>query len=326
MMAVHSRGALREGGHHERLHQRDLPRPGRRARRARLRAREPVLLRQAARGARPARDRAAGRRSSAARRTTTRAAIRSARSSGAISCCAAGASRAWSSAEDAERAAKQPLGIAEAGRKGGGYYPAFLDLVRRQLRRDYEEDDLDRGGPDRLHHARSAAAGHGRARAGAGARRVSTRPKRKGAHGLEGVVVVTTPQTGEVIAMVGGRQPASTASTARSMRERPIGSLVKPVIYLTALETGRYTPRHAGRRRPGRREAAERRRVDARELRQGGPRPGAAGARARAVAESRDRATRPRRRASDASRTRSSSSAWREPPASCRRCCSARPT
>ena len=51
---VHSRIAIREGGHHERLHQRDLPGPGRPPRGARLRSREPVLFRQAAPRAEPA--------------------------------------------------------------------------------------------------------------------------------------------------------------------------------------------------------------------------------------------------------------------------------
>ena len=55
-----ARCALQQGGSHERLHQRDLPRPGRRPRHPRLRAREPVLLRQAARGARPVGGGAAG--------------------------------------------------------------------------------------------------------------------------------------------------------------------------------------------------------------------------------------------------------------------------
>ncbi|MCM2312332.1 MAG: transglycosylase domain-containing protein, partial [Steroidobacteraceae bacterium] len=50
------------------------------------------------------------------------------------------------SAEDADAAAKKPLGVAEAGRKGGSFYPAFLDLVRRQLRRDYDESDLTEAG------------------------------------------------------------------------------------------------------------------------------------------------------------------------------------
>ncbi len=47
----------------------------------------------------------------------------------------------------AKKAAKRPLGIVSSGSQaGGGYYPAFLDLVRRTLRRDYREEDLTEAG------------------------------------------------------------------------------------------------------------------------------------------------------------------------------------
>ena len=46
----------------------------------------------------------------------------------------------------AQQAAKRPLGIVSAGTQAGGYYPAFLDLVRRTLRRDYREEDLTEAG------------------------------------------------------------------------------------------------------------------------------------------------------------------------------------
>ena len=46
----------------------------------------------------------------------------------------------------AKDAAKRPLGIVSASTQAGGYYPAFLDLVRRTLRRDYREEDLTEAG------------------------------------------------------------------------------------------------------------------------------------------------------------------------------------
>ena len=49
-------------------------------------------------------------------------------------------------AKAAQQAAKRPLGIVSAGTQAGGYYPAFLDLVRRTLRRDYREEDLTEAG------------------------------------------------------------------------------------------------------------------------------------------------------------------------------------
>ena len=144
-------------------------------------------------------------------------------------------------AEEAERAAREPLGLAEPGRRGGGYYPAFLDLVRRQLRRDYEEADLTEAGltvfstldPLVQQSAEDALVGE--------LDRLD-RSGRKRAKGLEGVVVVTTTQTGEVVALVGGRRSGFDGFNRALDAKRPIGSLAKPIVYLAALETGRYTP------------------------------------------------------------------------------------
>src|SRR4029077_6461058 len=57
---------------------------------------------------------------------------------------------------------------------------------------------------------------------------------------LEGAAVVTSPQSGEVIAIVGGRNVGYAGSDRALDARRPMGSLVKPFIYLTALESGRY--------------------------------------------------------------------------------------
>jgi penicillin-binding protein 1B len=145
------------------------------------------------------------------------------------------------SAADAEAAAKTPLGVAEPGRKGGSFYPAFLDLVRRQLQHDYAESDLTEAGltvfstldPLLQQKAESALAGELERLDQSG---------RKGAKGLEGVVVVTTPQTGEVAALVGGRRASFDGFNRALDATRPIGSLAKPLVYLAALESQRYTP------------------------------------------------------------------------------------
>jgi penicillin-binding protein 1B len=145
------------------------------------------------------------------------------------------------SAEDAERATKKPLGIAEAGRKGGGFYPAFLDLVRRQLREDYEEADLTESGLTVFSTLDPLLQGAAEA-ALAGELDRLDRSARKEAHGLEGVVVTTTPQTGEIVALIGGRRAGFDGFNRALDAQRPIGSLAKPIVYLAALETGRYTP------------------------------------------------------------------------------------
>jgi penicillin-binding protein 1B len=66
--------------------------------------------------------------------------------------------------------------------------------------------------------------------------------KRFGEPGLEGAIVVTDTQSGEVQALVGGRDPRYRGFNRALDAARPVGSLLKPAIYLTALaEPARYT-------------------------------------------------------------------------------------
>jgi penicillin-binding protein 1B len=61
----------------------------------------------------------------------------------------------------------------------------------------------------------------------------------RGAH-LEGAVIVAEPNSGDVVAVVGGRDVGTDGFNRALDARRPIGSLVKPAVYLAALETGRY--------------------------------------------------------------------------------------
>ena len=145
------------------------------------------------------------------------------------------------SAEEAERAAKEPLGVIATGGRIGGYYPAFLDLVRRQLRRDYEESDLTEAGLTVFSTLDPLLQRAAEASLQEELRRLDG-STRKAAHGLEGVVIVTTPQTGAVVALVGGRRSGFDGFNRALDARRPIGSLAKPMVYLAALESGRFTP------------------------------------------------------------------------------------
>lgn len=142
--------------------------------------------------------------------------------------------------EEAKEAIAQPMKI--VSRVAGGYYPAYLDFVRRTLRRDYREEDLTEAG------LRIYTSLDPRAQAQAEvtlehelARIEKARKPKPGKAPLEGSIVITTPQSGEVIAIVGGRQANYDGFNRALDAARPMGSLVKPFIYLTALETGRYT-------------------------------------------------------------------------------------
>ncbi|MGL1806974.1 hypothetical protein ACSTHG_23590, partial [Vibrio parahaemolyticus] len=45
---------------------------------------------------------------------------------------------------EAQAAARKPLGV--TSRAAGAYFPAYLDFVRRTLRRDYRNEDLTQEG------------------------------------------------------------------------------------------------------------------------------------------------------------------------------------
>ncbi|HEU4627719.1 MAG TPA: penicillin-binding protein 1B [Steroidobacteraceae bacterium] len=148
----------------------------------------------------------------------------------------------------AKAAAKRPLGVLQ--RSSGGYYPAYLDFVRRTLRRDYKEEELTQAGlriftnlDPRAQESAEQTLEHELARldrthAAAVKKRAA---KNDNSQPLEGAVVVTSPQSGDVIAIVGGRRVGYNGFDRALDAVRPMGSLVKPFVYLTALETKKYT-------------------------------------------------------------------------------------
>jgi penicillin-binding protein 1B len=139
--------------------------------------------------------------------------------------------------KDAAAAAKTPLGVVPGG--AHHFYPAYLNYVRRQLQRDYDQVDLKRTGlriftslDPRVQEAAERAVDAELPRLDA-RRKSRNRP-------LEAALVVTLPESGEVVALVGGRRRQHGDFNRALDAKRPIGSLVKPVVYLTALETGQY--------------------------------------------------------------------------------------
>jgi penicillin-binding protein 1B len=134
-----------------------------------------------------------------------------------------------------------PLAITDKPAMGASAHPAFLELVRRQLQRDYAEDDLRSEGlrifttlDPRAQLAAERALSQQLARL-EGKRKDGDAP-------LEGAAIVTDSQSGEVLALVGGRDPLYEGFNRALDAARPVGSLLKPAIYLTALaQPSRYT-------------------------------------------------------------------------------------
>lgn len=133
------------------------------------------------------------------------------------------------------------LAVSPKAAMGTSPHPAFLQLVHRQLRRDYDEADLRNEG------LRIFTTLDPRVQ-GTAERTLSKRlaqfdrEKRFGEAGLEGAIVVADAQSGEVQALVGGREAGYRGYNRALDAARPVGSLLKPAIYLTALsEPSRYT-------------------------------------------------------------------------------------
>jgi penicillin-binding protein 1B len=139
--------------------------------------------------------------------------------------------------QDAQAAASRPLGVTTRG--AGAYYPSYLDFVRRTLRRDYRETDLTQEGlkiftslEPRAQDAAEQTLDHELTRL--------ERSRQPTTGSLDGAVVITAPASADVIAIVGGRRVGYSGFNRALDAARPIGSLVKPFVYLTALETHRY--------------------------------------------------------------------------------------
>lgn len=137
-------------------------------------------------------------------------------------------------ARQLEKLSKKPIVTAQHAKSG--LYPAFIDTVKLQLQQDYAAEDLQSEGlrvfttldPYIQFTAEKAVK--------------NTLPKLSKDNTLQAATVVVSPLNGDVLAVVGDRQPTFKGFNRALNADRQIGSLIKPVIYLTALEqSSRYT-------------------------------------------------------------------------------------
>lgn len=144
------------------------------------------------------------------------------------------------SAEDAAVADELALDVTPKVASGITAYPAFLDLVQRQLRQYYKAEDLISEG------LRVFTTLDPRVQARAeNTLEYSLGPLERSqprARPLQGAAVVVDTASGEVLALVGDREPKAIGFNRALDAKRLAGSLLKPVVYLTALEQpDRYT-------------------------------------------------------------------------------------
>jgi penicillin-binding protein 1B len=138
-------------------------------------------------------------------------------------------------AEEYQAAVKRPLGVVgDGGGNAAATYPAFVDLVKRQLVGHYPEQDLTHEGL-RIFTTldpRAQEALEKRLMQGLPALEKGRRMK---PGTLEGAGVITSVEDGKVLALVGGREVRYPGFNRALDARRPIGSLAKPFVYLAAL-------------------------------------------------------------------------------------------
>jgi len=131
-----------------------------------------------------------------------------------------------------ERARKAPLGItSRPGVAAANRFPGYIDLVRRQLGSDYPETSLQGAGLTVLTGMSPSAQAYAE---GAVTRTLESLQTGKRPP-LEAAVVVTDVHGGDVLAVVGGRDAANHGFNRAVEAQRPVGSLLKPFVYLLAL-------------------------------------------------------------------------------------------
>jgi penicillin-binding protein 1B len=141
--------------------------------------------------------------------------------------------------KQAHDAKAQPLGTIPRTHRASNRYPAFLDFVKRQLKQDYKESDITSEGlrifttlDTQVQDILEATV----------AKKLAQLEKLPNANKLQAAAIVTRRDSGEIAGMVGGIDDSGEGFNRALDAVRPIGSLIKPAIYLTALsDPKKYT-------------------------------------------------------------------------------------
>ncbi|WP_242698627.1 penicillin-binding protein 1B [Alteromonas sp. 5E99-2] len=133
---------------------------------------------------------------------------------------------------DYEQMILSPLGLDPSGTLASGKFPAFMEKVRSELADILAQPSLRESG------VKVFTTIDINAQRRAEKALVSTLDNKQSSVGVElnGAIIVSDNQTGEIRAMVGGRRVGFKGFNRALNAYRPIGSLAKPIVYLTALE------------------------------------------------------------------------------------------
>ncbi|KRG43386.1 penicillin-binding protein 1B [Stenotrophomonas pictorum JCM 9942] len=136
--------------------------------------------------------------------------------------------------DDAEyqRALKAPLGVSKTpGIAAANRFPAYIDLVRRQLGNDYPESVLQGAGLNVFTGMSPSAQAYAEGAVGHTIKSLENKRRPE----LQAGLVVTDVHNGDVLAVVGSRDVSEPGFNRAIEAHRPVGSLLKPFVYLLAL-------------------------------------------------------------------------------------------
>ncbi len=130
-------------------------------------------------------------------------------------------------------AQSQPLDVLKNPGTRRSRYPGFIDLVKRQLRRDYREADLRNAGLKIFTTLEPATQKAAELALSNGLTELAARGLPRD---LQAAFVVADINSGEVQALVGDRDPSRAGFNRALDARRQIGSIIKPLVYLQALQ------------------------------------------------------------------------------------------
>ena len=128
---------------------------------------------------------------------------------------------------------KLPIRLATGASLKKDKHPAFMDQVRRELRLVLDNPNIRQSGLKVFTTLDSNAQIKAENAVSNG---VALQEKRLGKSGFEAAMIVTDIDSGEIRSIVGGRNVNYAGFNRALDAKRSIGSLIKPAIYLTALE------------------------------------------------------------------------------------------
>ena len=134
----------------------------------------------------------------------------------------------------ADRLRAVPLALREGTWRGRGRYSAFLDLLRRQLKREYREADLQTAGL-KIFTTLDIGVQHAAEKAVLDGIAALERARPASKNKLQAALVISDPQAGDIKALIGDRGGAPGGFNRALDAKRQIGSLMKPFVYLAAL-------------------------------------------------------------------------------------------